>query len=235
MWEGRAHRHRYTSRCERGGRREGCTPKAVPVLGVCEEEDGGDEEVVEEDGCDGVTLWLWEPGEGWDEHVETGTRGDDRGLEDSDWDSGRGSALQTVGQRGRQDKLKGETCLEDTLHATPLERVRMTGNAELARTGGVLSARDGYMQPKKNGRIETVALEQLVLIHCRAVDEELRLGRLLRLALGRGALWPANIRDKPETRVAVAAGEGGGVAVGLGRVDGTAVVGEDGLEEGGGG
>ena len=198
-------------RC-RGGARRGA--EAVPVLGVDEEEQRGDEEVVDERGGDAVGLHLrrgrGQAAERRDKDIEARGRGDDGRLEDGDGGARRGGAL------------------EDALHAAPLERVRVARDAELAR------------------RVETVALEEVLLGHGRAVDEEPRARRrrrrrLPRLALGapvgrgRGetavAVWPVDVGDEREAVGGVAAGEGGRAAVGLGGVDGAAVGGEDGLEE----
>ena len=96
----------------------GCGVEAVPVLGVGEKEEGGDEEIVNEDGRDAVCLGLrLERGkttECGNKDVQPGARCDDSRLE-----HGNGGA-----RRGR--------ALEDALHAAPFEGVGMARDAELA-------------------------------------------------------------------------------------------------------
>lgn len=89
------------------------------------------------------------------------------------------------------------------------------------------------------GCVETVPLEQLFLGEARAVDEELGGGARavfgrprLALAVCVAMVGPVDVGDEGQTVRGVAAGEGGGAAIGLCGVHGAVVICEDGLEEG---
>lgn len=66
----------------------------MPVLGVCEEKECGDDEIVQEKGRDTTVLWLGKTTECGDKDVETCTRGDDSRFEYGNGCSSRGCALQ---------------------------------------------------------------------------------------------------------------------------------------------